>query len=45
MQDFIGIAIRGTIYTINAVWLSQINTINLNIIAVIINLQSITINL
>ena len=39
MQHFyIGMAIGRAIYTINAVCYSQINTVNLNIITVIINL-------
>ena len=41
MQYFyIGMAIRRVIYTINAVFCSQNNAVNLNIIAVIINLQN-----
>ena len=45
MQYFyIGVAIRRAIYTINVVCCSQMNTVNLSIIAFVINLHSITIN-
>ena len=41
MQYFyIGTAIRGAIYRINVICCSEMNTVNLNVIAVIINLHN-----